>query len=67
MKRTGWNSGLTFGGTPMTSRYTQRNIAATDHCVAIIRRCPVCHETFVSRPEQPDHDCEASHGASGTQ
>ena len=54
---TNWSTRPTFGGTPMTSRYTQQRIAATDHCVAIVRRCANCHETFVATPEQPEHDC----------
>lgn len=59
MKRTNWSTHATFGGTPMVSRYTQQRVAATDHCVAIIRRCPVCFATYVDRPGQPLHCIDA--------
>jgi hypothetical protein len=55
MKHTNWSTHPTFGGTPMVSRYTQQRVAASDHCVAIVRRCPVCFEVYVDRPGQPVH------------
>lgn len=60
MKRTNWSTHATFGGTPMVSRYTQQRVAASDHCVAIAKRCPVCFEVYMARPEQPEHGCQQS-------
>ena len=59
MRRTNWSTHLTFGGEALTSRACYgRRVAATDHCVAIIKRCPHCLETYVARPERPCHDCQ---------
>lgn len=58
MKETNWyRGGASFGGEALTSRATGKKIAATDHCVAIIRTCPACHEKYVARPNQPEHGC----------
>ncbi len=57
-RTTGWHSGPTLGGLKLTSRYTQKPLAASDHCVAIIRTCADCHETFVATPERPEHGCD---------
>lgn len=58
MKLTNWSTHATFGGEPMVSRYTQQRIAASDHCVAIAKRCPHCFEVFLARPERPDCHCQ---------
>lgn len=58
MRRTNWSPDVTFGGEPLTSRYTQQRVAASDHCVAIVRRCERCHETFVATPKRPKCSCQ---------
>lgn len=57
MRDTNWASWSTFGGESLTSRRTGKRIAATDHCVAIVKRCAECLETYVARPGEP-HVCE---------
>jgi len=63
-KRTPWSTHLTFGGEALTSRACYgRRVAATDHCVAIVRTCPVCFTRYVATPEQPAHDCQPQEAA----
>lgn len=61
MKQTGWSTFPTHGGSALTSRWTQKRVAATDHCVAIIRRCPQCFESYIDHSDRPDlHRCADS-------
>lgn len=58
MRRTNWSTHLTFGGEPLTSRACfGRKVAATDHCVAIVRTCPHCYGKFVATPTAPNCAC----------
>jgi hypothetical protein len=60
-RMTGWHSGPTLGGLKLTSRYTQKPLAASDHCVAVIRTCERCAERYVATPREPAHDCHEAH------
>lgn len=61
MRTTNWSTHETFGGEGLTSRWTQKRVAATDHCVAIIKRCPRCFSDYVATPgHPPDHACLVS-------
>lgn len=50
MSASDWSSHPTLGGVPLTS-WVGRRVVATDHCVALIRRCTQCYESFIVRRE----------------
>ncbi len=56
MRRTNWSTHLTFGGEPLTSRACLgAKVAATDHCVAIIKTCPHCLSPYLATATEPTH------------
>lgn len=51
MAASDWSSHATLGGTPMQS-WVGKRVAATDHCVAIVRRCGGCLDQFVAHRDE---------------
>lgn len=47
MAASDWCSQPTLGGDPLTSRLSGRRVAASDHCVAVTRRCATCGNEFL--------------------
>lgn len=55
----GWSRRYpTLAGTPLVS-WVGRKVAASDHCVAIVKRCATCGETYIMHAGDPTDACEA--------
>ncbi len=57
MSASDWARGFdSLGGMALTSRWTGKRIAATDHCAAVVKRCPDCLDVFI-QSRTSTHEC----------